>query len=113
MTEPTEGRYFKLPQLRVLPRVLSEAFVKRHSFHVLDNETGRLVGMFASLYCAAQTAMHGNRKKHVMSVESGAKYERMECACVSLNSIVPIFGPAQASGVSVPNAYRNIWDTRV
>jgi|SRR5579863_1771324 len=39
------------------PIVLSPAFLKLHHFHVLNTQTGELLGMFASLYCAAQTAL--------------------------------------------------------
>ena len=60
---------------KVLPRLLSDEFIERHHYHVVDTMAGELLGMFASLYCAAQSALHGNSSlKHVRNMKLDYNY---------------------------------------
>ena len=93
---------------------LSPEFYACHHWHVLEVGTDKLIGMFASLYCAAKTAldspsylMYRNKGKdrYVVDTVSGLEFNKSMLS--GINTIVPVRfddfipGKAQKRGIKL------------
>lgn len=90
-----------------LRAIVTSHCMEAHPFIVLDDSCG-WHGRFASLYCAAQTALseHGyNRQaptRYVMDQRTGKEWRNhAELACIELSSIVPLIFVYSKSGIRV------------
>jgi hypothetical protein len=91
--------------MKVSPITLSPAFYEIHHYHVRTQTTegdGELIGMFASLYCAAQTALTDRRQeRYVRDTKAGIDHD-YGLSGISLQSIVPV----NFEAVNAPTARR-------
>lgn len=81
--------YTPPPAKPVHPQRLSADFYRIHHFHVFSPKD-TLLGMFATLYCAGQTALHSRNERYVVDMETGAQYVHGYLACLRLESMPKI-----------------------